>query len=73
MRKNRLPVLLPTGNLLVRAAVEREGVLGDTLLEMLPGTAEYETWVRWMYHNQVSPIVSQGEERYEERVLVEAG
>ncbi len=70
MRKNRIPVLLPSGSLLVRTAVETEGVIGETMTEVLPGTSEYKEWVRWMYTNEISPSVSSEEEKTEERLLV---
>jgi hypothetical protein len=56
MRRNRIPIELPNGNLLVRAAFDAESVTGDGLVEVQRGSAEYEEWARWMQANNITPI-----------------
>ena len=43
-------VLLPNGNLLVPKRAEAEGytgLIGDSLVEVAPGTPDYEEWMRY--------------------------
>lgn len=56
MRRNRIPIELSNGNLLVRVAFDTEGVTGDGLVEVERGSTEYEEWVRWMQANNIMPL-----------------
>ena len=56
-------VLLPNGNLLVPRRAEAEGstvMIGDGLVEVAPGTPDYEEWMRYSRLLGIEPQVSEG-------------
>lgn len=40
---------LPNGNLLVPMRAETNGVVGDAMVEVEPGSAEYERWKNYIH------------------------